>query len=291
MTVTEYLRQMRHPTTGQVIFDHVNPTINGKREFLITRNNSGDAETLLKVIQEEIARKVNIEAIQREFINELEVMEEMEDEEWCPFERTSMLQGAPIEKKTVTTNFNKQSRIHKESEHYGQQNKMENVQSVTTTRSYINSGQSYAQVANDKVNSSIIPIHTKIDPEYTSLKTHVETLQETVVELKNQVSMSVASNNKLEQKIVANSKDNLLEARVSFEAKIQKVDEKIKKLETTLDNTDINTQTLMMMFNQMNANISNISTKIDGLNPNNIPKNNHSNTLLAENIQKQKQHS
>jgi hypothetical protein len=76
-TVSDYLHNMLHPITKHVMFEFVYPTIMGKREFMVSNENYGDAEDLLKVIKGELARQMTFEAIQQEFDDEIDIDKEM----------------------------------------------------------------------------------------------------------------------------------------------------------------------------------------------------------------------
>jgi hypothetical protein len=54
-TITDYLYKMVHPITKEKLFDYVYPSIMGKREFIVSTANSGDAENYLKFLKGELA--------------------------------------------------------------------------------------------------------------------------------------------------------------------------------------------------------------------------------------------
>jgi hypothetical protein len=73
-SVSVYLMNITNPSTGQQYFDYGYPSINGKREFVISINNFGDTENLLEVIKAELARNMNHLSINLEIENPLEVL-------------------------------------------------------------------------------------------------------------------------------------------------------------------------------------------------------------------------
>jgi hypothetical protein len=73
-TVSEYILQIKHPVTNQPMFDFVYSMINGKREFVISRINSGDAESYITVIQGDIAQKMDPTGYQYEFCGVADVL-------------------------------------------------------------------------------------------------------------------------------------------------------------------------------------------------------------------------
>jgi hypothetical protein len=84
MTVSEYLRQIKHPTTGELLFDYVHASIDGQREFIVTQMQSGDAEDYLLVVCSKIARNMNPLHHELEFTNTQDVLNNLDETEWQP---------------------------------------------------------------------------------------------------------------------------------------------------------------------------------------------------------------
>jgi hypothetical protein len=114
------------------MFDYVYPSILGKREFMISEDNYGDVENYLTNLFGELAQHMSIQAINNEFEDPINAVKASHNKSWKPFARAAKLKETIVEKTTKTTNFSKWSRVHKESDHYYNQDMNNNTNSTNT---------------------------------------------------------------------------------------------------------------------------------------------------------------
>jgi hypothetical protein len=254
MSVTEYLRNLKHPVTRHNMFDCVYPSIDGKREFIITRTNSGDTETYLRNVRGELARQMGPESLQHEFTGVAEVLREAEGDVWTPFERISSLKASPIERNLVNINTNKRIRVDRDKNHYHiEQTHRQTNKNIQTKKAEF-SNVSYVQATKMdytpviQFNSASIASN---DSDYTTMQNNIENLKDTVLSLKEQVQRSVASREELEQKIYENKLDNIDTMAIM---RVQ-YDEKLQIIEDKLDNNESSTQEMLEMMKSLSVDI------------------------------------
>jgi hypothetical protein len=113
-SVSNYLRNLINPTTGNKFFDYVFPTILNTREFVISTDNCGDTESFLEVIKGEMARDMNRLSMKLEFKNPAAVLHDSEMVKWESFDVASEI----VNKTKDQSSFNKRSRVYEENDHY-----------------------------------------------------------------------------------------------------------------------------------------------------------------------------
>jgi hypothetical protein len=144
-TVSDYLHNMLHPITKEKMFEFVYPTRMGKREFIVSNENYGDAEDLLRVIKGELARQMSFGAIQQEFDKEINIDKEMKRQTWTPFTRAANIIPSVLYEHNTNVNNNKRLRTN-EKEHQQQHYPYHLHHNIVSPKAQTKSGQyTYSQ--------------------------------------------------------------------------------------------------------------------------------------------------
>jgi hypothetical protein len=188
-TVSEYLRNVIHPILGQKMFDHVYPTILGKREFIILVDEYGDIENYLEVVTGELAREMTPVNRACEFLDLVTVENVMDGPKWKPFHQKVDIVKTVQEYNGKSKNFNKWSRIYNANKHYYQHNTTVQATTITPTNNKVvptNIGNSYARVT---TGTNLVPVVENTSPKFgvfqdmNVMKTNITVLEETVKKL------------------------------------------------------------------------------------------------------------
>jgi hypothetical protein len=161
----------------------------GKREFIISTANSGDAENDLKCLIRELAREMSYDAINSEFENPSFAIQHSKNQPWIPFAKGTTIIGTTMDHKISRKHQTKRSRITQDSDHYNGSGDKPIVTHYTpvspTNGSYTGmAGSNDTKQHTVDTTNTVNQTYAINNPEVTLLKSQFSVLQHTVDTLK-----------------------------------------------------------------------------------------------------------
>jgi hypothetical protein len=189
-TVTEYLRDLRHPISNNIMYDYVYPSISNKRELLSVENIT-DSENYAVNLKGKLERLMTT----TEIMSMAKISKIMSAEKWRAFSRITSVEDTSLEPRNLKQNWVKRSRTSRDGDLDYQ---------TTNTPVSKTIGKRMENVLYSEINSigltAASSVTTMVPPlENVSKKNMNRKIEETVMELASKLSNNYTSHSMQEQ--------------------------------------------------------------------------------------------